>query len=376
MPCSLDLRTYLQLPIGGRNIEDVNLFNGGAFFRYDSQKLFFSGDASAVARARIEVKRESIKLALDRLSHDVFLLLADREALRAEVPLRRDIQARASSVLERTRLLEGKGRVDPQHVFESQYQYDVCARLYRDAVRRLAEVNRALGDRLFVDASPEIVVTDFSELLASMDGVVPAKQLDESFFLDLWSTRHDAQLAEAELYVKEMSVVDERRKRIPILSASFGLGRLSLTSTFSQAPFVLQLGAAMPIFDFGDIKRSIGKATVDRDMARQNIDLLFLRMQREVKDASATLDEAIAARKMAEDQRNVLGRQDATNEKLAALGLVDPTDLLIAKMRAGEAEIELKRTRINVFKAAAGYVRASGLAIGAGPGAPVAGNRK
>jgi outer membrane protein TolC len=369
----LDLRTYFQIPLSSRSIENLQLFNGGLFLRYDVEAFLFSGDSSAAARARIEEKRENIELALQRLSHNLFVLLADRETLSTEVAVRRGVQSQASDALERVHLLERAGRIKPERVFEYQYQYDTSSQLYQEAVRRLAEINRVLGSRLAIDGSQEMVIAGFSELLASLDGFAPAAQLDESFFSSLWAKRHDARVAEAELFLKEMAVVDARRKRIPNVSASFGLGSLALSSTFNQAPFVVQLGASMPLLDFGDIKREVGKARIESDLAKRNITLLFLQIQRDVTDASAALSEAIAARKTAEDFRNRIVQQDRANRKLVSLGLADPIDLLVPQMRAGEAEIEMKRARMNAYKAAAEYARVLGVDLGAEAGGPVPG---
>jgi outer membrane protein TolC len=371
-----DLRTFLQIPLGNGNYEGVKLFNGGVFFRYDFEKFLFSGDESAVARARIEEKLENIKLALQRLSQDLFRLFAEREALRTEVALRRGMQTHASEALETVHVLERTGRIKPERAFEYQYQYETCTRLYQETVRRLADTNRIIADRLSITGNQEIVITDFPEMLASMEGIVPAPEPDKPFFAELWSKRHDARLAEAELFLKEMAVIDARRKRIPDISASFGLGSVTVSSTFNQPPVVVQLGASMPLLDFGDIKREISKANIERDLAERNTALLFLQMHRDVKDASAALSEAIAARKAADDYRNLTARQDETNRKLVSLQLVDNIDLLTFRIRAGEAEIELKRAQIDVAKAAAEYARVSGLDLGGGMGDPVLGKTK
>jgi outer membrane protein TolC len=361
----LDVRTYLQVPLSGANIEGLRLFNGGLFLRYDFEKFLFAGDASAIARARIEEKRENLALGLQHLSHDLFLLLADRETLRTEVALRRGMQTQASDTLERVHLLERAGKIKPERTFEYQFQSETSTRLYREAVRRFAEIDRVLGSRLLIDDSREIVVTGFTDLLASMDGLAPPTQLDETFFSALWARRHDARVAEAELFLKEMAVVDARRKRIPALTASFGLGSLALSSTFNQAPLALQLGASMPLLDFGDVKREVDKARIESDLAKRNITLLFLRMRSDVANASAALADAIAARKTTEDYRDLIVRQDRASRQLVSLALVDPIDLLVFQMRAGEAEIENMRARMNVYKAAAEYARASGIDLGA-----------
>jgi outer membrane protein TolC len=190
------------------------------------------------------------------------------------------------------------------------------------------------------------------------------------FFRDVWDKRHDTKAAEASLFVKEMAVIEEKRKRIPSLNAAFGLGSLSLSSTFSQAPVVIQLGASMPLLDFGDIKRGIGKATIERDLARRNIDLLLMKIQRGVLDSSAALSEAIAARKAIEGQRELISAQSEASQKLVAAGLVDPVDLLNFKVRASELDIELAQARISVSKAAAEYALASGRSLAGPPPVP------
>lgn len=366
----VDLRTYFQIPLGGSNLQGVPIFNGGVFFRYDFQKMIFSGDAASAARARVAERRENLGLALDRLFQNLFLLLVDRENLRAEVVLRRTIQTQTSDALERAHLLERNGRIKPERVLEYQYQYETSTRLYQDAVRRLAETNRALGSRLLIQGTEDVVITDLPELLSSMDALAPVPDPDTQFFRDVWEKRHDTKAAEASLFVKEMAVIEEKRKRIPSLNASLGLGSLSLSSTFSQAPVVIQLGASMPLLDFGDIKRGIGKASIERDLAKRNIDLLLLKIQRSVLDSSAALSEAIAARKAIEGQRKLISAQSEASQKLVAAGLVDPIDLLNFKVRASELDIELAQARISVSKAAAEYTLASGGRLAGAPPVP------
>ena len=372
----LDVRTYFQLPLGGENLEDVQHFNGGVYFRYDFQKMIFSGDATTAARAKAVEGRERLGVALDHLSENLFLMLADRESLRSEVALRHSIQSQTAQTLERVHLLEKSGVIKPQRVLEYQYQYENSNRLYQDAVRRLAEANRALGRRLLSEGTQDIVITDLPQLLSSMEAQVPASNPDLEFFRGVWERRHDTKAAEADLFVKEMAVVDEKRKRIPTLNASLGFGSLSLSSTFSQAPVVAQFGATMPLLDFGDIKREIGKATIERDLARRKIDLLVLNTQRGVLDSSAALREAVSARETVEGQWKLITAQSAAGQKLFSAGVVDPIDLLNLRVRALESEIELTRDRTNVFKAAAEYAVVSGQGLACGPPAPTTGKAK
>jgi outer membrane protein TolC len=372
----VDVRTYFQLPLGGENLEDIQHFNGGVFFRYDFEKMFFIGDEVAAARAKLTGKQENLWLTLDNLSQSLFLELADRESLRNEVNRRRDMENQTSDAMTRVRLLEKNGLIKPQRVLEYQYQYETSSRLYQDALRRLAEANRALGRRLQVNENQDVVITDLPALLSSMDAVVPVSNPDSQFLRDVWDARHDTKAAEADLFLKEMAVLDEKRRRIPSLNASVGIGSISLTSTFSQAPVVVQLGASMPLLDFGDIKREISKATVERDLARRNIDLLLMKTQHGVLDSSAALSEAITARDTAEQQWKLISQQSDASQKLYSEGLVDPIDLLNLKVRSLEAEIELTRTRMSVSKAAAEYTLALGHTLVAVQPAPDKGKTK
>jgi len=358
-----NVRTYFQIPLGGGNLGDVHTFNGGVFLSYDFAALLFHADATDTARATVESKREKIRLMLQQLTHDMFLLLANRESLKTEVALRSVLKSQAWDALQTANVLARTGQIKPERVYEFQNQYGNYVRLYEQAARQLADTNRTLGDRLFVDGAENIAVTDFPELLASIDGVVPVTEPGEDFFSGLWAKRHDTKLLEADLYLKEMAVIDKRRQRIPTLSATLGAGSNSLTSNLTQAPFVIQLGVSMPLIDFGDISREITKAKIDRDLVKQNITRQFLQIYRDVNDASASLSESIHARKEADEYSDLAAQQQESYQQLVTAGLAEPLDLFGSQERAYEAKIVVTRARIEVTKAAAEYAWASQLDV-------------
>jgi outer membrane protein TolC len=341
----------------------VHTFNGGVFLSYDFAALLFHADATDTARATVESKREKIRLMLQQLTHDMFLLLANRESLKTEVALRSVLKSQAWDALQTANVLARTGQIKPERVYEFQNQYGNYVRLYEQAARQLADTNRTLGDRLFVDGAENIAVTDFPELLASIDGVVPVTEPGEDFFSGLWAKRHDTKLLEADLYLKEMAVIDKRRQRIPTLSATLGAGSNSLTSNLTQAPFVIQLGVSMPLIDFGDISREITKAKIDRDLVKQNITRQFLQIYRDVNDASASLSESIHARKEADEYSDLAAQQQESYQQLVTAGLAEPLDLFGSQERAYEAKIVVTRARIEVTKAAAEYAWASQLDV-------------
>jgi len=361
----LDLRGYFQHPIGG-NTEGVPNFSGGVFFRYDLMQAIFSGDATAVARAKVAQGRENVQMTIDRLSRDLFFKLADREAQRSEVAQRRQILNQNSEALERARQLGHLGRIKTERIIEFQTQYDNSSRLYQNATRKLAEINREICNQMLTDCAQEVVITDLPELIARMDALVPESKPDAQFVHDVWNHRHDSKQAEDDLFVKEMAVIDERRKRLPTVSPAFGLGSMNLNSSLNQSPAVIQLGASMPLIDFGDIKRAISKASIERDLARQNISLLLLKIQRELLDKSASLSDAITSRNAIESQRSLIAKRILTDQQLIEAGVLDPLDLLSLRTRAAESEIDAARARIDVSKAAAEYTYATGHSLDGG----------
>ena len=362
----LDVRTYFQIPFGSGDFSDIQKFNGGVFLSYDFNKLIFAADTTEAARANIEAKREKIKLSLQQLTQDMFLLLANREALKTEVASRGLIQAQTLEALKTANISARTGLIKPERIYEFESQYEMSTRLYREAVNQLADMNRTLGNRLAIDGAQNIVVSDFPEFRESIDGVAPATQLNEEFFSALWARRHDTKLLEAELFLKEMAIIDQRRKRIPKITGTVGAGSTVLSSSFTQAPFVLQLGASMPLVDFGDIKRNVSKAIIDRNLVERNITLLFLQIRRNVNDASASLSETLAARKAADNYCKEVALQLETNQELVTAGFADPIDMLASKVHAGEAEIELTRARLNVTNAAAKFAWTSQLEVVSG----------
>jgi outer membrane protein TolC len=361
----IDVRSFFQHPIGGNTV-GVPAFSGGVYFRYELQQAIFSGDATALARAKVAQGRENVQMAIDRLSRDLFLQLADREALRAEAAQRRQILKQNSDAQERAHQLGHIGRLKTEQIIEFQIQYENSSRLYENTLRKLAEINRTICNQVLTDCAQDVVITDLPELIAQMDALVPESSPGTQFVQGVWSKRHDTKVAEIDLFMKEMAVVDERRKRLPTISPSIGFGSMSLSSSLSQSPVVIQLGASMPLIDFGDIKRSISKASIDRDLARQNISLLLLKVHRELLDKSASLSDAIAARGAVESQRNSIAKRSGSDQKLIEAGVLDPLDLLNLRVRAAESEIDAARARSDVSKAAAEYTYACGRSLDGG----------
>jgi outer membrane protein TolC len=355
----VEFRGYYQQPIGG-GTQGVPPFTGGVYFRYDLQQAIFAGDATAVARAKVAQNRENIKMKVDRISHDLFVQLADREAQRVEVAQRRQILNQTTAAQERARQMGHLGRLKTEQIFEYQLQYESSSQLYQTAVRKLAEINRTICDQLHTDCTQEVVVTDLPQLISQMDALLPDPKPDTQFFQNVWDARHDSKAAEADLFMKEMAVIDEKRKRLPTINPSVGFGNMSLNSSLNQSPVVFQFGASMPLYDFGDVKRSVSKASIDRELARQNITLLLHKIQSEISDKSAALSEAIAGRDAVEIQHSTIKKKSESSQKLIEAGVIDPLDLLNLRVRAAESEIDLARARIDVSKAAAGYAYASG----------------
>jgi outer membrane protein TolC len=368
----VEFRGYFQQPIGGET-QGVPPFTGGVYFRYDLQQAIFAGDATAAARAKVAQNQENIKMKVDRLSHDLFLQLADREAQRIEVAQRRQILNQTTAAQERARQLGRIGRLKTEQIIEYQLQYESSSQLYQNAVRKLAEINQSICNQLLTDCTHEVVITDLPELLSRMDALVPESKPDTQFFQGVWDARHDSKAAEADLFIKEMAVIDEKRKRLPTINPSVGFGNMSLSSSLSQSPAVIQFSANMPLIDFGDVKRAVTKASIDRELARQNITLLLWKIQREISDKSASLSEAIAIRDAVESRRSTITKKSESSQKLIEAGVIDPLDLLNLRVRAAESEIDAARARIDVSKAAAGYAYASGHSLDSGPPAQSSG---
>jgi outer membrane protein TolC len=368
----VEFKGYYQQPIGG-GTQGVPPFSGGVYFRYDLQQAIFVGDATAVARAKVAQNRENIKMKADRISQDLFTQLADREAQRVEVAQRRRILDQTTAAQERAREMGRLGRLKTEQIFEYQLQYESSSQLYQTAVRKLAEINRTICDQLLTDCTQEVMVTDLPQLISQMDALLPEPNPDMQFLQSVWNARHDSKAAEADLFMKEMAVIDEKRKRLPTLNPSIGFGNMSLNSSLSQAPAVFQFSASMPLYDFGDIKRSVAKASIDRELARQNILLLLHKIEHELSDKSSSLSEAIAIRDAVESQRNTITKKSESSQKLIEAGVIDPLDLLNLRVRAAESEIDAARARMDVSKAAAGYAYASGHSLDSGPPAQSSG---
>jgi outer membrane protein TolC len=143
-----------------------------------------------------------------------------------------------------------------------------------------------------------------------------------------------------ELFLAEMVVVDAKRKRLPELSLSLGLGNMLLRTREGTASFVPFLGMSMPLVDMGDISRNIQKAELNSNVVKGNIETLARKLSGDTQRAASQVRHAF---EVMQGMQKILATEQERAEmvaQLVQLRRADPLDEYKARMIADEMAVE------------------------------------
>ena len=210
---------------------------------------------------------------------------------------------------------------------------------YFAAKEELSLLKEKLKFMLGVASYDNIKISEYLELFPPADNLSPQEVDAQESIERIWYQREDVRLAEMDLFLAELTIIEAKRKKWPKPFFSIGLGNVLLLSENGSEAFVPIVGASVPLLDMGDARRQVEKAINIRDMAKEKLAAMLRQIVEEVLDAKlqAKLHRERLRRAQDELEREVQSLE--TKEKLLSLNRTDMIDLCTAKLSKTKAEI-------------------------------------
>ena len=338
--------------------------SGGLMFSYDFQKLLFSSDVASVAAANRDLWKQKAQLALNAAIGRMEDLLIELCGLRAAVPLQERRLTELQRLTVAAEALDQLGALAPGMLIEWRHRQQVAVRERRESARRLENVRQLLrtGLGLAGDAEPEVGGVDRLLTVPPLPESAPGEGDAARWLPAVWEAHPAARIAENELFVAEMAIVEARRERMPRLTGSIGLGDLDtrVRETNVDARSMVELGISVPLFDAGTISRHIKKAGLDRDLARRNLSIQVSSLAGEIQTAAAHLRAVQAQAEGWRTETEELHRLADLADRGAALGQGDPLLPHMLRVYQAEAELGVREAAMDLAKAWRAYQTALG----------------
>ena len=340
-----------QLPLGHNTDADV-IGRGGLSLRYDFQRALFRDDAVATAKAHQQRSVEQTRLLVGVLIFDLFNDLNEIDFFRQEVELQSQRLEAARAGLTVVNYME---RWD-ETVTETRAEWvekvsSISWELDR-AKRDLALISRRLCHSLGAEDDISITVTNAAMMLALADEGSNHTAEHCRRLEDVWVQHPAAHMAELDLFLAEMSVLDAKRERIPRVNGSVGAGRLSTWREDGEtASVIFGLEVLTPLIDFGDIRRSVERASQRRSLVLEETRGLVRRLAADLDEMHARRQEskAILARSRAEHQ--AIKREAGAIFRLTQLGALSPLESIRHAISQCNAEVRERRAVLSWRKA-------------------------
>ncbi len=338
----------VEVPIGGSDTSNYHYVGGGVFLRYNIMDAIFSADAVAASQAASDVAAQQQQAALNKLYYRVTGLCAKIDSERN----RGAAAAKAAQIAqEAVKHLQALTKVDPvpvEVVRKWEGAARRCAWTREEAQQRFGAARDEALSMLGIDPRTDIRISDISEVLPHPENFA---EDDWDFVKVAWQQRNDVRVAESELFMAEMRIVNAKRKRLPRPTAALGVGNM-LLQTNQQAVFMPSLQVSMPLFDMGDVKRQVQKAKAERDIAEENLNV-------KARDLVCSMRNAVSEVRLAQGrlksvQESLQSEQDyrARTERLVAVEREVPLTLFSAKLAEAEAELDLNTATYEFQRAA------------------------
>lgn len=277
----LFLDGLLELPIDDGKMDAYA--SGGLHLRVNLVQAFLWGNALTVADVRGAAGRQACAAAA---SQAVLSFLSDLLEVDAALRLREHGEA--------TRLLAARAAGEAEALYKTgglpaaqwyawerrRDQTEMDARRSGAALQQA----RAAVARAYGGGATE------PQLLAHAEAFVTRlleEGEDRADLADVLAASPAVAQAALDLFLAEMAVVDARLRRLPTVSLDLAAGDIPLRSEAREedGEIVPMVGVSLPLFDWGDIARSIEKARIRAGQARE-------RMLRSVEQARLDLDAA------------------------------------------------------------------------------------
>lgn len=352
----------VEYPIGEAFDSSRNL-TGGIFVRYDLMQAFFSDDIAAVRLAEGKKTTERINQLTKEIYYDLLSTLARIEYFDSSVLQAESAFAVAKDAQERMASIGTKRFGTPDDALRLEQEVSAWkTRLTELRGRRLLTKNELLRT-LKVQPSTSLEVTDYGAFFPSPQKVLKTEPTDREHFIRAWHQRNDVRMAELDLFVSEMNIIAAKRKRLPHVTASIGVGHINLETEDENAALVPSFGISMPILDMGDSRRCISKAEVSRKIAESQLVALAGSIENEIAEALFQVKMAAMYADDAQKKQTALQVVSRNKRYLYSQGKADPAEFYFARMDESAAGIEVARTTFEFRSAMLALMKSQGTPI-------------
>lgn len=350
-----EIQAFGQIPIDSDSESNDRHVRGGLYMRYDFKKALFRSDAVSAARMTELRQLEKANRLMYELSFTLFDKLIENEQLREEVRLRSAMVGHVQEGVLATRRLFDLRMVEQPTVWRWQSMAQSHERLLGQAKAALDRAQRSLTFMLGGTMTKEQGITDLKKVKAVLEEPLPLPLNDPIHVIrDAWARRPVCRIAEMNLFLAEMAVIQAKRQRVPRISGSLGVGSISvLADRGEETPAAVELAVSMPLFDWGDISRDVSKAEHRKAWAERKIKSLIRRLQHDIQDSKMELRYTLALTAQAEKSLQDMRLQAEANDQLLQSSLIELLDVLRFKLEAGDAEIAYQKSVKDLLRARA-----------------------
>lgn len=338
-----DVEFSIEAPIAGAEFDSEKAIGAGVFLKYNLMDAAFSADAVSVQRVKADQWRQRREATTKGIYYRMIGLLCKIEAKNKEVAARTEARDIAEKALEQVRAQDDTAPVGRERADEWEVEGKRRIRELEESRLHLSLALEEFQLILGVESSANIVISDSDRLLPGVVDLESPPKDDWAVANEAWRQRNDVRVAEAELFLAEMQIIEAKRRRFPQLTFSLGLGNIILYSVDDNASIVPYLGVSCPLFDMGDAKRRIQKAERRRDIAKSNL----VAIAREVvsQTRSAVTQKQIATIHLNEAQEKLeREKKHAEGEKmLHSMQRRDFPSFCRARLTELDAEIDYRQ---------------------------------
>jgi outer membrane protein TolC len=341
-----------EVPIKSNNDNESSFVTGGLFLKYNLLKAAFSSDSITVESAKAKRTLLQEQIMLQEIYSGLIFQLAELDMRRREIGILSTASKTAKLGVDRAMLLRHLGYRSLNEVRTWEMDLSRLKIKNLEAQKGVSDLEANLRVRLGLDLHQKLVITD-------CDKYFPQEEEYKGYVLDVptlvakaFEQRNDIRIAEIDLFIAEMSILEAKRKRLPDLSLSLGLGNVALSNLEGTAPLVPSLRMSLPLVDMGDTERFVQRAEMDRDKIKEGIRGLSRKVSAATQIAAAQLKFALEV--MEEMQHSFLMAQNRarTLKDLVLLHRIDPLDQYRAEIVAAETAIDYYRSVYSFRKAA------------------------
>jgi outer membrane protein TolC len=338
-----DLNTSLYVPLN-RDIDNFSdVVYGGLFIKYDLLEALFNADATAVAESLIQRDRERQEKSHKRLVWTLMDCLLSIQHYTEEQALNESSVAVVKKGLEMVQKLYSLNKVDTKTVIEWQANLREAISRRNQASEQIALATTKLKYMTGLQEYQNVMIKDINAVSATIETTVRNSVVKEKSLRLALQQRNDIRIAEIDLFLTEMAVLEAKRSSLPRLSFGLGLGSVTKYDNWEDQSFVSTMNIAIPLWDCGDANRRVKKAEIERNRQRQKmVDLvhkIFTELQETERHAYISQEKLKDANQWYQQQKEWTDNQ----MKLFSVKRLEPLEVLMAELALNASKVEFDR---------------------------------